>query len=235
MIDLGGRIIGFNTGCLREEFRFPGAAGKIREIGCNALEISLTEDRWKDDWLKELKAEDLSGFEHVSLHAPKLDFSGGEKGQEILSGIKRFNENVRRLDLIVIHPDTISDFSGLENCGLPIGMENMDQRKKTHRTIEDMEKLFRDFAGFSMVLDVNHAFVNDPSYELGRTFVKKFEDKIKEVHLSGFKTLHDPLFENEQAELVRTISELEVPIIIESDINSDTMVRELQYILDNLK
>ncbi len=227
-------ILGFNTGCLREEFRFPGAVKIIREIGCNAVEISLRIERFEGGWLDELKTEDLAGFQYVSLHAPVYDFGKDKKGFEILSRIEKFSAEIRRLDMVVFHPDPISDFSALEAFGLPVGVENMDQNKKTHRTIEDMERLLNEHPSFNMVLDVNHAFVNDNSYELGWAMAKRFKDRIKEVHLSGFKTLHDPVFETKQTELIRTISELDVPIIVESDISSETIQRERDYIIENI-
>ena len=235
MIEPGERILGFNTGCLRSEFRFVGAAKKIKEIGCNAIEISLRLERLDEGWLDELKTEDLAGFDYVSLHAPRYDFDKDEKSAAILSRIKKFSAEVRKLDMVVFHPDGILDFSVLQESGLPIGVENMDQRKETHRTVEDMKKLLSDYPDFALVFDTNHAFVNDNSYKLGREFVEKLGDRIKEIHLSGFKILHDPIFETRQIEMIQTISGLDVPIIVESDVTSENIVQERQYVLDNLK
>ena len=67
----------------------------------------------------------------------------------------------------------------------------------------------------------------------------EFKNIIKEIHLSGYETLHDPLYKTKQVEIIKYCRELNVPIIIESIFEESDGIegvkKEFDYILSNLK
>lgn len=201
----------------------------FRNLKYSVVELGFVDvARIRKGWLDAVSRKDLEGFSWVSLHAPKIDYSSQE-GVEVLRKIKRIHAE-RQLDLVVFHPDRVADFGVLEASGLPVGLENMDKRKKAFKAPEDFMTVFRDHPGFKLVLDVNHIFTNDPSMELAKDFYEKFGDRIAEVHLSGYSKLHDPLHETKQSQIVKAIRDRVVPVLIESDLKKDTLKLEAEYV-----
>ncbi|KKR06788.1 MAG: hypothetical protein UT32_C0016G0010 [Parcubacteria group bacterium GW2011_GWC2_39_14] len=142
---------------------------------------------------------------------------------------KKFN-----FEYINFHPDKITDFNVLVESGLPVCMENMDSRKLAFRSVEDMQKILDQYP-FGMVLDLNHCYSNGGNMDLVNEFWNKFEKRIKYFHLSGFTTLHDPLYKTKQNQLVDFVESKSVPVIIESMLeNVVEMETEWHYIMDNL-
>ena len=97
-----------------------------------------------------------------------------------------------------------------------------------------MPKIWSDFAenlNWKLVLDVNHCFTNDATFALTRDFYQRLGDRIVQIHLSGFQTLHEPLFLTRQKEIVYNIENSTVPIIIESILAPADLEREREYIL----
>ena len=144
-----------------------------------------------------------------------------------------FSKKVR-LDLVVFHPDTVEDFSVFENLGFNIGFENMDNRKKSCKSVDDIESVMLRNNDFKFILDLNHCYTNDSSMKLALEFYERLGNRISQIHLSGFRELHDPLFETEQLEIIRSIQSFDVPIIVESLVNPETIVLERDYILQNI-
>lgn len=208
--------IGFSTGAFYKIL--PRASIEtiemIRNIGCNAIEFS-PEFEQLENFTKVIKTEDLKGFEYVSLHTPQKLFE--LKPDETLEGLKWIEEIYRVLNLncVVIHPHNFVNFDIFKGFSFPIGIENEDNRKSSGQTVAEMAKILKA-NNFGMVLDLNHCYVNDNSMDLADSFVKNFSNKIKEVHVSGFTELHDPLYISKQESIIQSILKLDFPFIIES-------------------
>lgn len=220
-------IIGFSTPSFhrRRESLTESTLLRMREIGCNAVEFAL---RQEIDTLLDLELSALDGFEFVSVHAPAMRYGDDPKTLALLSMLEKVHA---RLDLkaLTLHPDLVEDWSVIRASQLPWAIENMDCQKSFGRTVEELDRVVSD-TGFPVVLDVNHVFTNDPSMALAEDFKRTYSGRISHVHVSGFSTLHDPLFRTNQPEILDAVP-AGLPIIIESGMESDRdVVRELEHI-----
>ncbi|MHB8903535.1 MAG: hypothetical protein ACYC40_00295, partial [Patescibacteria group bacterium] len=137
------------------------------------------------------------------------------------------------------HPDLVDDWSVFNGIKINWAIENMDDRKNNFKNVEDLQTFFNEHQSWSLVLDVGHCNSNDKSMILANDLIKEFKDKIREIHLSGYKIFHEPLHQTQQIEIIKSCRELDVPIIIESTFElSDGVVgvkKEFDYIIENLK
>ncbi len=226
--------LGFSTGCLYKNLEVKEAILVIKNLGCKFIELGFSKaDRFFSNQLDRITKEDLDGFEYVSFHTPTLNYGNNEETKKFFERINKFNQ-IRELDLLVFHPDKVEDFSVFNNTNLNIGFENMDNRKQSYKSVAEMKNIFLKNENYKFILDVNHCYSNDRSMNLAKEFYEKLGGKISQVHLSGFKELHDPLFETKQLEIIRAIQNLSVPIIIESLLTSETIKKEKDYILQNI-
>ena len=219
---MGGIILGFSSRCLAER------RGRINKdtlndyfsLGVNAIELSPGGDKNKID-IEEKDLDNLSDFEYVSLHLPN---DTGELLQDMLSFVERWKHIFKT---IVVHPDIFSkdgffDYTPIKDFELPFAFENMDPKKTTGQDKESLNQAFDDFysqmgydAGF--VLDVNHSFLVDPSGKLQDSLLEDFGNRLKEIHISSYITLHEPFFQAGRLELLYNLPNK--PFIIESGFN----------------
>jgi len=228
--------LGFSTGTLHKtKLRLREQIAVIRSVGCRAVEIGCVKmESFLSKDLDELEEIDFTGFEYVSFHAPKFNY--GDPGTKyILNRIKRLQGKIGRpFDLVVVHPDSIRNTQIFINSELKIGLENMDSRKSSYRTVVELEFILEVCPGTSFVFDVNHAFSNDPTMRLAKDFITVLGSHISQVHLSGYAGSHEPLFETKQVELIKTIQNLNVPVIVESVLTLQNISKEYDYILQHL-
>ena len=78
---------------------------------------------------------------------------------------------------------------------------------------------------------MNHVYRNNHTLRLADDFAKSFNNSIAEIHLSGFKTLHEPLFLTRQENFIKAIPKAGIPVVIESVLDSlDDAKKEFDYI-----
>ncbi len=225
--------LGFSTGSLHKFCTTKEALGFIKKAGCKFVELGFVKLKsLEEGLLDEIQAVDLDDFEYVSFHAPKFDYGKDKNSLKILDKIKYFSNNVRNIDLVIFHPDTIKDFSVLRSVGAPVAVENMDNHKQSCRSTEDFEQILDGYSDFTLVLDVNHIYSNDLTMKMGSDFYKKFGNKISQVHVSGYAGYHDPLFNTKQLDIVRGIQNFNIPIIVESVIALEDLKKEKSFILE---
>jgi len=91
---------------------------------------------------KEYMGERIS---HYSIHAPtRHPYQDDEESHRILKAIEKICTELP-IKNIVIHPDNVVDWSvfGQYNY-LPFSIENMDDRKKSYKSVEDIKKILDD-------------------------------------------------------------------------------------------
>ncbi|OGY42937.1 MAG: hypothetical protein A2729_02675 [Candidatus Buchananbacteria bacterium RIFCSPHIGHO2_01_FULL_39_14] len=216
-------IIGFATGCLYKTEIYPisnEAVNLMKESKINAIEFTAHDlDRLKK--LKELDRKQLSSFQYISLHVPTFNIQYGlnAKSKLVIKTINDIQKKIR-FNLVVFHPDTIIDLRIFSFCRFPLGIENMDNRKKTGRLPEDLKK-FITKNNFKFVLDLQHIYDNDPTMGLADDFLKLYAKKLVQIHLSGSTPvcLHHPLYLTKQKIIIKKAKSYNLPIIIESVFN----------------
>jgi len=222
--------IGFSTGCLFKTHNIKDALKAFRKLNIRVVELGflkLGDDQQK--WFNEISKEDLKDFDYVSLHAPNYNYGYNDGSLTIFKKIEEIN-NFRPLDLVVFHPDCVIDFDVFKEAHFKVAFENMDNRKSSYKFSEEFKPIFDKNQNFNLVLDVNHIYSNDKTMNIINDFYKIEENKIAQIHLSGYSGTHIPLYESKQLEIVESIKNFNTPIIIESVIAEEKLNEELSYI-----
>jgi len=232
--------IGVSTGSLFKFLNGEQTLKFLKSLGLSAVEISILRfDGKKDGWIVDITQKDLESFNYVSLHAPKHEYCRNKKTLAIFNVIENLNK-IRPLDLVVFHPDLVKDFTVFDDVNFPIAFENMDNRKFSFKTPDEMRELIGRNEKYNMVLDINHVFVNDQSMVSAGIFYNLLRERIKEIHLSGCDTnqkdfYHDPLFKTRNNEIIDAVKGKTTPIIIESVMSPEEVEKEINYVREILK
>ena len=231
IIDYKNIPLGFSTGSLAKLMTAKEALAVIHQLGCGVVELGfLRFERIKSDWLDEISSKDLTDFYYVSLHAPKINYGYNEQTRFVFKKILGFNKK-RKLDTVVFHPDLVEDFNIFNNVEFNISFENMDNRKELYRTPDELKKLLDKNDKFKLVLDVNHAYVNDESMKNTKAFYELLGDRIQEVHLTGYDKKHEPLYQTKQLNIIKSIQDFKVPMIEEAPLTIEEMKLEWEYLI----
>ena len=232
MVHIMNIKLGFSTGAFYKHLSISEAIIFIKNAGCNAVELGFVKmNNIEEQQLLEITAEDLNGFEFVSFHAPKINYGKNKETEDVFEKIKRI-DSIRKLDIVVFHPDSVEDFDIFDNLSFNIGFENMDNRSDLFKNPQDFKELFSKNKGHKLIVDLNHIYANDRSMKLAGDFYKELGDRINEIHLSGCLTGHQPLFETKQLEILEAMRDFNTPIIIESILQPQDLIKEKNYILD---
>jgi hypothetical protein len=172
------RSIGFSTGALAlADFR--RALEMMRPRHLQAVELSALRDGELIPLIDALDSLDLSGYNHISVHAPsafgKLSESEGARQLRGLLG---------RGWPIVVHPDALLDRSAWDGFGPWLCIENMDKRKPIGRTVGELERVFASFPEASFCFDIGHARQVDPTMSEAALILRRFGGRLRVVHMS---------------------------------------------------
>lgn len=234
-----GRIIGFCNGVTHKilEVISKRNIDLLKNCGSNAIEVNCHYASEADNlnnflpWIKD--------FDYVSLHLPgDVRYDDNLETKILLGKIEKFYIKTNA-KLAVVHPDLVDDWSVFEKYSLDWAIENMDDRKKRFKNEPDLREFFEDHPSWNLVLDLGHVNSNDKTMKLADDLITSFRTRIKEIHLSGYKIFHDPLYLVEQVDIINYCNSLDVPIIIESVLEKEDgekgVKKEYDYILKNLK
>ena len=207
----------------------------LRQNNADAVELCLDPVRLRHlvlFWNQELAAS-LAPFDYVSLHLPEItcrknDSLTDEVAQQIVSLLSVFN-----VYALVVHPDTIEDWDSLarynENAfNGKIAVEfPMDKDKKSGRAIEELIEIYDNFPDFSFVLDVQHAYENDPIGNLAIEAAEIMDSRLQHLHVSGQKqrqkelSRHSFLYEADNRDKIQRVLTLlpfsDIPRISEGE------------------
>ena len=110
-------------------------------------------------------------------------------------------------------------------------------RRKSYGTHPDQFRVLKRKYNFGFVLDVEHAYEHDSSMKLAREFVEVMGDRLKHMHVSGFREseIHVPTyFAVNKKEITEVLKMgLSVPKILEGILLEDipnSIMEELEYI-----
>ena len=235
-------LLGFTTGKITTISLFE-KVNLFRKLGCNAIELSILDINRFENFKEILPALDLLSFSFRSVHAPcfrldgdkktKIFYKDDEQTRNILDKVSWLTENAKA-DLVVFHPDLVEDWSVFKEFNFPLAVENMDWTKNKYKSVEDIKKLF-ETVDASMVLDINHCFTNDQTNKLAKEMLFAFNERIKEIHLSGFNRYHEPLYQTKQETIINLITRRDVPVILEGFCQTvDEYEKEFQYITEKI-
>lgn len=237
--------LGFSTGCLYQtNLSTADKVDAIRQTGCQAIEISfLRNGDLTEKTIEETAKINFSGFDHVSLHAPIFEYGFNYETRNIFEAIRTLTREanlVGKFRHAVFHPDTVQIFGAFYQATFQVAFENMNNQKMTYKEPEELQQLLTSHIKFAVVFDVNHLYSNcdysDTKFsEMVSEFYALNGRNIVQIHLSGYTGGHQPLFETRQSQIIRAIQNRRTPIIVESVLEPNELVKEQDYILQILE
>jgi hypothetical protein len=208
------RRIGFSTGALAfGDFR--RGLRLVRSRNLPVVELSALRDTELLPLLDALPSLDLTGFEYISVHAPSEFRTLSEKEASRL-----LRTLLPRCWPIIIHPDALQDLSLWDGFGPWLCIENMDKRKPSGQTAAELNLIFARFPEASLCFDVGHARQVDPSMTEAAFILRRFGERLKQVHLSevNSRSRHEAIsFTARNAfRRVAGLIRAEIPIVLET-------------------
>ena len=217
--------VGFSTGALARGDFLRGLR-LLEEKHVEAVELSALRSTELPDMLAKLPLhleKIRKRYRYISFHAP-TDFKEEHKLIEQLGLIVRLGWN------IIVHPDTIRDRSLWRTLGSSLCLENMDSRKKTGRTAQELYKFFDDMPEAKLCFDIAHARQVDQTMTEAACILEEFAGRLAQVHLSEVDGRGKHFAMSLTAELAYqqfSDSISEVPVILESILGEEDIESEI--------
>ena len=225
------RPIGFSTGAVAYS-DFKRALDLLAAEPVSCIELSALRFHEVVPLLNALEMLNLRRYQYVSFHAP----STFDVDQE-----RFLIEQLRRVPRewpIVIHPDTIHSWAAWRQFGPQLAVENMDRRKPSGRTVQELRSTFEELPDAAMCFDIGHSRQCDPSMTEAYGILKTFQRRIKQIHISEVNTAsqHDPISYASRIAFqeVACLIPSSVPVIIESRVTQPEIRREICSVAEAL-
>lgn len=146
----------------------------------DVAELSALSEPEMDSLLDFLRERSKLPFYYLSVHGPSKDLSRTES--ELVDALVEIAQFV---DSIVMHPDTIENFSLFRKLGSKLVIENMDSRKSWGRTVSELEEAFEQLPEAGFCFDIAHAWSVDSSMHEGERMIESFGERLRQVHVSS--------------------------------------------------
>jgi hypothetical protein len=178
--------IGISTGVF-EAARgdWPALVDEACRVSTFAVELSALSGAELPGLVRYLLAKPRLPFRYVSVHAPVK-----HQGLEAPVLVHQLAELPIWVRSIVAHPDALSDPDAYRSLGTRLVLENMDDRKGTGRTADEIEPLFEALPDAGFCLDVAHAWSIDPTMAAAHELLDCFRSRLRQVHLSSLSAGH---------------------------------------------
>ena len=141
------KFLGFSTGAIyKTGLGIEKSLEFISSLGIKVLELGYGRpERFQTDPLEGISLSLLKRFDWVSFHAPGslYKYEDNEETRKLLEKIEGLHQRFP-LNLVVFHPDSVMDFSILEDYSFPVAVENMDSRKESFKTVESIGQVLKD-------------------------------------------------------------------------------------------
>lgn len=217
--------IGFSTGALAKgDFRRGLELQDAQET--TAVELSALREDELQPLVEELSSLALSRFQYISVHAPSRLTSRSEDW--LISLLHRVPGEWP----IVAHPDLIREVDAWRTLGWRLCLENMDIRKPTGRTADELDETFALLPEAGFCFDIGHARQIDPTMTVAVEMLQRFGDRLRQLHVSEVGTFGEHRAIGYLARLsYRSVARFvpsDVPIILESIVPPERIQRELE-------
>lgn len=176
-------IYGYSTGALAFD-DFERGLSVVRDHGLRAVELSMLREPEVLPLIAALPQLNLEDFDYVSVHAPSR-FDSQESEADVAT---RLQSEIPEQWPIVLHPDASRDLDLWKPFGERLLIENMDRRKTTGRTANDLATVFERLPEAQLCFDIAHARQVDPSMLEAWRILRGFGERLVEVHISELNT-----------------------------------------------
>lgn len=220
------RPIGFSTGALAYS-DFQLGLKILRNNNTRTIELSALRENELSPLVGALDSLDLTDFTYVSVHAPSKYEPIREK--EIIALLTKA---AKRKWPIIVHPDTIYNFSAWHVFADLLFIENMDKRNLTGRTARELSDVFQKLPQARLCFDLGHCRQVDPTMNEAYLILQEFGTRLGQLHVSevNSRSTHDPLSDASIGafEKIAYLIPEDVPVILESPVSPDEVEPEIQ-------
>lgn len=221
------RPMGFSTGALA--YGDFGLALKILgNTHRRAVELSALREHELAPLIKALDSLDLSNFKYVSVHAPSKFVPAQEK--EIITLLAKV---ANRNWPIILHPDTIHNYSSWNVFADLLFIENMDKRNQMGRTAMELSEIFDKLPQAKLCFDIGHCRQVDPTMNESYLILRQFGTRLGQLHVSevNSRSTHDPLSGASISafEKIAYLIPEDVPVILESPVPPESINAEIEH------
>jgi hypothetical protein len=173
--------IGWSTGFLTaERGQWPALARRAAEHSTLAAELSALSEPELSGLVDYLVTGEALPFLFLSIHGPSKARQLSEPALvEVLMALRS------KADVVVLHPDVIKDPSPYRQLGSFLAIENMDSRKDSGQTVEQLERLMGALPDARLCFDVAHAKDIDPTMGEGQRILDRWRNRLSHVHVSS--------------------------------------------------
>lgn len=173
--------VGASTGFLRDGADdWDVLLERARLISPFAAELAALSERELPSLLAYLTSRDTVPFHYISVHAPSKHRQLSEP--ELVAFLAELPPYV---DAIVAHPDVLEDPAAYRPLGARLVLENMDTRKATGRTADELAFYFTALPEAGLCLDVAHARDVDASLADAHDLLDRFGARLRHLHVSS--------------------------------------------------
>jgi hypothetical protein len=186
-----------------------------RKVSSFAIELSvLSETELPSLWQYLSRGREWP-FRYISVHGPSKDRELDEK-----SLVAQLVKLAKWADGIVMHPDTIQSSKEYLPLGRKLILENLDSRKSTGRTADELAPFFKKLPEARFCFDIAHAWsIDDGEMIVAGELLDRLGERLQHVHLSSLSLdLHHVPLTAEHQELFRPFLArcVDVPWILEA-------------------
>lgn len=184
------------------------------EVSPFAIELSALSEPELPSLAEFLGVGRSLPFRYISIHGPSKNLQGDEEKL-----VAELADLARYANAVVMHPDTIANPALFRVLGQKLLLENMDARKGSGRSRQELEPLFDELPNAGFCFDVPHAWSVDPTMGMAGELLDGFGHRLRHVHLSSLsEDLHHVPLTVEDESLFRPTLErcLDVPWIFEA-------------------
>jgi hypothetical protein len=227
------RHIGFSTGAVATGDFSSALALLAKEPGIDSIELSALRLHEVEPLLRAIPSMDLDRYAYVSFHAPS-SFAPAEEAPLV----EALGCLVPKDWPIVLHPDTIHDASLWRALGDRVAIENMDRRKSTGRTVQELRSNFDLLPDARFCFDIGHARQCDTSMTGSYRILEAFSSRLAQLHVSEVNSAsqHDPITYATKLgfQLIAPLIPGHIPLIVESRVSPSEISKEIDAVLESL-
>jgi hypothetical protein len=208
-------LLGISTGTFGEmRGDWPALTERSARVSTTAIEFSAMSGSELPGLIEYLQTDEDLPFSFVSVHGPTKDLTVDDR--VLAAALAMLPSSV---DAIVLHPDALREPDLFYDLGSRLVLENMDVRKSTGQTVEELTGFFESLPHAGFCLDVAHAWSIDPTMGLAHQLLDAFAARLTHLHISSmtYDNEHVPLSE-EHLDLFAPLLQrcIDVPWILEA-------------------
>lgn len=219
------RPVGYSTGALALS-DVERALAMLEGSTATAVELSALRISELAPLVRLLGSLDLSRYAYVSFHAPSR-FSAEEE-RFVADAMA---EVAAKGWLVVLHPDALHDVGAWRQLGDRLAIENMDKRKRTGRTVDELRAFFDALPDASFCFDIGHAHQVDRTMTEAHFLVKEHAPRLRQLHVSevNAQSRHDTLSQAAAGAFQRVARWVpaDAALILESPAGLDDLERQM--------